>query len=57
MPEADAWYYITQMIIGVASLHALHIIHRDIKSLNIFVTAGTNGQQFALKIGDMGVSK
>lgn len=57
MPEPDAWYYITQMILGIASLHANHIIHRDIKSLNVFVAEGQNGQKYALKIGDMGVSK
>ncbi|CAL6005593.1 Kinase [Hexamita inflata] len=55
--EQDAWYYITQMILGIASLHSSHIIHRDIKSLNVFVADGSNGQKYALKFGDMGVSK
>ena len=46
------------MIIGIASLHVRHIIHRDIKSLNIFATdARGKDRKFELKIGDMGVSK
>ena len=57
MNEQDAWWYITQMVIGVASLHMIHIIHRDIKSLNVFACDGAYGQKYTLKIGDMGVSK
>lgn len=57
MSETDAWYYMAQMIIGVASLHGQHIIHRDIKSLNIFAGTGTNGHKYTFMIGDMGVSK
>ena len=55
--EDDAWNYIAQMTIGIASLHANHIIHRDIKSLNVFVSDGNNKSKYQLKIGDMGVAK
>ncbi|KAH0575496.1 Kinase, NEK [Spironucleus salmonicida] len=54
--EEDAWYYISQMLVGIGSLHAKHIIHRDIKSLNIFVHEEAD-KRLSLKIGDMGVSK
>ena len=44
------------MLLGVATLHAAHIIHRDIKSLNFFVNQEKDGR-LTLKIGDLGVSK
>lgn len=40
------------MIMGLKALHDKRILHRDLKSANIFVS-----NDGALKIGDMNVSK
>ena len=40
------------MVKGLQSLHELNIVHRDIKSANLFISK--NGM---LKLGDMNVSK
>ena len=39
-------------MIGVSLIHAKHVLHRDIKTENIFITKSNE-----LKIGDFGVSK
>ena len=40
------------MVYGLRSLHELGIIHRDLKSANVFITS--NG---IVKLGDLNVSK
>lgn len=61
--EEECWYYICQILLGVASIHALKIIHRDIKSLNIFLAENSEPikdkpyTKYLVKLGDMGVSK
>ena len=50
--EDTIWEFIIQMLLGVSYLHSSKIIHRDLKSANIFLMK--NGQ---LKIGDLNVSK
>lgn len=52
MPEAEVWHYFVQMVRGLQALHDLNIVHRDIKSANLFMSS--NG---LLKLGDMNVSK
>lgn len=42
--------YTNQLVSGVACLHEHGIVHRDIKTANIFLTNGGN----CLKIGDFG---
>ncbi|XP_067943370.1 serine/threonine-protein kinase Nek9-like [Watersipora subatra] len=49
--EMVIWYFY-QLISAVAFIHDLGIIHRDIKSLNIFLTKGG-----LCKVGDFGISK
>lgn len=50
--EADIWSYLIQMIYGLKSLHIKKIMHRDLKSANIFLT-----KSGVVKIGDLNVSK
>ena len=52
MSENFIWKLIIQLARGLKSLHDLNIVHRDIKSANIFLTS--NGK---VKLGDMNVSK
>ena len=51
--EKLIWIYSIQMIEGLKSLHDKKIMHRDIKSANIFLTK----KKYQCKLGDMNVSK
>ena len=42
----------TQMVLGIQALHSLRIMHRDLKSANIFLT-----DENIVKVGDLNVSK
>ena len=48
----DILRYIAQITLGVMAMHSKNILHRDIKTQNIFIT-----QNDILKIGDFGISK
>ena len=52
LKEKIIWQIFIQMIIGLNSIHKKKILHRDIKSQNIFLTKNLD-----IKIGDLGVSK
>ncbi|MCQ2817613.1 MAG: protein kinase [archaeon] len=51
-PENKIWSYAIQMLRGLKALHDRKIIHRDIKSANVFLNK--NG---VCKLGDLNVSK
>jgi NIMA (never in mitosis gene a)-related kinase len=40
------------MLLGLSYIHAKKILHRDIKSMNMFLSGGNN-----IRIGDLGVAK
>ena len=50
--EDEIWKIFIQLIKGLKSLHDLNILHRDIKSANVFLFS--NG---SAKLGDLNVSK
>jgi NIMA (never in mitosis gene a)-related kinase 1/4/5 len=50
--EEDVWRVLIHTIRGLQSLHALNVMHRDIKSANIFLNKNRS-----VKLGDMNVSK
>ncbi|XP_068152318.1 mitogen-activated protein kinase kinase kinase 4 isoform X2 [Drosophila tropicalis] len=50
LPEALARRFTAQLLSGVAELHKHGIVHRDIKTANIFLVDGSN----SLKLGDFG---
>jgi NIMA (never in mitosis gene a)-related kinase len=50
--ESRIWAIFVQTLRGLQELHALRILHRDLKSANIFLT-----KDGGAKLGDMNVSK
>ena len=50
--ESEIWRVFIQLVKGLKALHDLKILHRDLKSANVFLY--TNGDA---KIGDLNVSK
>ena len=50
--ELDVLWYMYQLLHAIAYIHARHVLHRDIKTLNIFLARSD-----AIKLGDFGISK
>ena len=36
-PEKEIWCFAYEILLGIEYLHSKNIIHRDIKTLNIFI--------------------
>jgi len=51
-PEKKIWQLLLRVTLGLDYLHTRRILHRDIKSANIFITADDG-----VRIGDMGLAK
>jgi NIMA (never in mitosis gene a)-related kinase len=52
LTENQVWRFLIQMCMGLSYLHRSKILHRDIKSMNIFLC-----RDQAIRIGDLGVAK
>ena len=50
--ESEIWKIFIQLVKGLKSLHDLNILHRDLKSANVFLCKNNN-----IKLGDLNVSK
>ena len=50
--EDDVWYIFLQLLKGLKALHDLRIMHRDLKSANVFMN-----KDLTVKLGDMNVSR
>jgi len=50
--EKDIWKFFIQACLGLQYLHTRKILHRDIKTMNLFLM-----KDGAVKIGDLGVAK
>ncbi|KAJ3189597.1 Serine/threonine-protein kinase Nek1, partial [Irineochytrium annulatum] len=53
LDERDIWTIFSQVVSGIAHLHHLRILHRDVKTKNIFLDAS---KRF-VKIGDLGIAR
>jgi NIMA (never in mitosis gene a)-related kinase len=49
------WF--VQIVLALQALHIRKILHRDLKTQNIFLTGSRVQHAFALKLGDLGVAK
>ena len=52
LSENAVWRYLLQLLLGLQHIHDKKIVHRDIKTLNIFIA-----QNDFIKIGDLGVAR
>ena len=52
LEEKEIYFYFCQLVLAVKYLHENHILHRDIKIQNIFMT-----KEGLIKLGDFGISK
>lgn len=51
MPERQVLHYFTQVCLALDYMHASHVLHRDIKSMNVFLM-----KDGTVKLGDFGIS-
>ena len=52
MKEKHIWQILIQVVKGLQALHEMRILHRDMKSANIFLY-----KDGSAKLGDLNVSK
>ena len=58
LPEAEVRGLLLQLASALAHMHALRVVHRDIKSSNVFLLgAGADGASHHAMLGDFGVAK
>lgn len=54
-PVIIDWFI--QVVLALHALHQKKILHRDLKTQNIFLTGNKEHNAFALKLGDFGIAK
>ena len=52
LAESQIWKFYIEMCLGLIYLHSNKILHRDIKTINMFLNKDNT-----IKIGDLGVAK
>ena len=51
MPESEVWRAVVDILSGLHCLHYNSVLHRDIKSANVFKSEGV------YKLGDLNIAK
>lgn len=57
LKENVIWNISLQIILGLFYLHKKHILHRDLKTANVFLMKDSSNPNYLVKIGDLGVAK
>jgi NIMA (never in mitosis gene a)-related kinase len=57
LKEDLTWNICLQILLGLYCLHHQKILHRDLKTANVFLQKDPSQRFFAVKIGDLGVAK
>ncbi|PRW57696.1 hypothetical protein C2E21_3455 [Chlorella sorokiniana] len=59
LPEETIWRVLLQVTLALHHMHTRRMLHRDVKTLNIFLSGPLDqpGQPPSIKLGDVGVSK
>lgn len=52
LEEKRVWKYLLQMLFGLRYIHSRKVLHRDMKTINVFLTENDE-----VRIGDLGVAK
>ena len=51
VPESKVWQWLVQLLLSISYIHSKRILHRDVKTQNIFLSGGK------VLLGDFGLSK
>merc|ERR1719158_69035 len=57
IPEHMLMLWFVQLTLALNYIHQRHILHRDLKSSNIFMTTSADKSGLDVKIGDFGISR
>lgn len=57
IPEGRIMLWFVQLTQALNYMHQRHVLHRDLKSSNIFLIGSTQGAGVDVKIGDFGISR
>ncbi len=57
LKENVVWNMCLQVILGLHYLHKKRILHRDLKTANVFLMKSESSSSYLVKIGDLGVAK
>ena len=49
------WF--VQIVMALRYVHQQNILHRDLKTQNIFISRGRDGKMGLVKLGDFGIAK
>eukprot|EP00747_Dinoflagellata_sp_TGD_P112256 gnl/TRDRNA2_/TRDRNA2_171423_c0_seq4.p1 gnl/TRDRNA2_/TRDRNA2_171423_c0~~gnl/TRDRNA2_/TRDRNA2_171423_c0_seq4.p1 ORF type:complete len:561 (-),score=171.51 gnl/TRDRNA2_/TRDRNA2_171423_c0_seq4:141-1823(-) len=55
--EEKVLRWFTQLSLGLKYIHDRHVLHRDIKTANVFLSRKDDSSQTSVKIADFGISK